>query len=82
MVIPGVTGYVTSSDGEFVRKTVELIRDRELLKKIGDAAREKVAGVSWDNAFDLTYAAYRYCLPGGAEEESVDGKVGLRKVSA
>jgi phosphatidylinositol alpha 1,6-mannosyltransferase len=82
LVIPGATGYVTSSDDEFVRKTVELIQDRELLKKMGEAAREKVAGVSWDNAFDLTYAAYRYCLPGGAEERATDGKVGLRKMSA
>jgi phosphatidylinositol alpha 1,6-mannosyltransferase len=81
LVIPGVTGYVTSSEEEFVRKTVELIQDRPLLKKMGDAAREKVAGVSWDNAFDMTYAAYRHCLPGGAEERASVGKVGVRKVS-
>jgi len=48
---------------------------------MGDAAREKVAGVSWDNAFDMTYAAYRHCLPGGAEERASVGKVGVRKVS-
>jgi phosphatidylinositol alpha 1,6-mannosyltransferase len=82
LVIPGVTGYVTSSDEEFVQKTVELIQDSALLKKMGDAAREKVAGVSWDNAFDLTYAAYRYCLPGGAEERAREGKTQMRSASA
>jgi phosphatidylinositol alpha 1,6-mannosyltransferase len=81
LVIPGVTGYVTSSDEEFVRKTVALIEDRGLLKKMGDAAREKVSGVSWDNAFDMTYAAYRHCLPEGANEQVDQKKVGLRKVS-
>jgi phosphatidylinositol alpha 1,6-mannosyltransferase len=82
LVIEGVTGCVTSSDEEFVRKTVELIQDRELLKKMGDAAREKVAGVSWDNAFDMTYAAYRHCLPGGAEERARESQAQIAGASA
>jgi phosphatidylinositol alpha 1,6-mannosyltransferase len=82
LVISGVTGYVTSSDAEFLRKTVELIQDSGLLKKMGEAARERVAGVSWDNAFDMTYAAYRYCLPGGAEERTGEGKARMQSASA
>jgi phosphatidylinositol alpha 1,6-mannosyltransferase len=82
LVIHGATGYVTSSDDEFVGKTVELIQNRELLKKMGDAAREKVAGVSWDNAFDLTYAAYRHCLPGGAEQRASETNVALGNAAA
>src|SRR5277367_6724425 len=82
LVIPGVTGYVTSSDEEFVRKTVELIQDSALLKKMGNAAREKVAGVSWDTAFDMTYTAYRHCLPGEAEERASEGKAQMQSASA
>jgi phosphatidylinositol alpha 1,6-mannosyltransferase len=82
LVIPGITGYVTSSDEEFVRKAVELIQDSALLKKMGNAAREKVAGVSWDAAFDMTYAAYRYCLPGGAEERAPGGKARMQSARA
>jgi phosphatidylinositol alpha 1,6-mannosyltransferase len=81
LVIPGVTGYVTSSNQEFLQKTCELIQDRERLRKMGEAARAKVAGVSWDAAFDMTYAAYRYCLPGGAEEGARDRKVAMRNAS-
>jgi phosphatidylinositol alpha 1,6-mannosyltransferase len=82
LVIPGVTGYVASSNEEFVEKTAELIQDSGLRKKMGVAAREKVAGVSWDYAFDMTYAAYRYCLPGGAEERSREGKAEMRSARA
>jgi phosphatidylinositol alpha 1,6-mannosyltransferase len=82
LVIPDVTGYVTSSNEEFVHKTVELIRNREPLKRMGEAAREKVAGVSWDAAFDMTFAAYRYCLPGGAEERTPEGKAQIQSARA
>jgi hypothetical protein len=29
---------------------------------MGEAARERVRGASWDAAFEMTYTAYRYCL--------------------
>jgi hypothetical protein len=41
---------------------VELAHNRVLLKRLGSAAREKMAGISWDAAFEKTYAAYRHCL--------------------
>jgi hypothetical protein len=41
---------------------------------MGEAAREKVSGVSWDAAFEKTYAAYRACLPREAVETAVQKK--------
>ena len=63
LVVAGVTGLVAESDEEFVRRVVELCWDRERLSKMGIAARERVYGTSWDAAFEMTYEAYRYCLP-------------------
>ncbi len=63
LVLGGVTGEIADSDEEFVRKVVEMSGDRETLKRMGKAARQKVQGTSWDNAFEMTYRAYRHCLP-------------------
>lgn len=62
LVATGVTGYVAGSNGEFIGRVVELARDRLLRKRMGRAAREKVSGVSWDAAFEKTYAAYWHCV--------------------
>ncbi len=62
LVADGETGYVAEQDSEFVARIVELAHNRELLKHLGRAARERTAGISWDAAFEKTYAAYRYCL--------------------
>jgi len=61
LVVPGITGYVAGTNDEFVARVLELASDVELRKRMGTAARERVSGVSWDAAFDLTYAAYRHC---------------------
>jgi len=66
LVVPGTTGYVAETHEEFVARVVELARNPELRTKMGRAARERVAGVSWDAAFEKTYMAYRACLPGNA----------------
>jgi len=63
LVVHGETGFVTGSDAEFIATVVRLARDRELLGRLGKAAREKMSGISWDAAFERTYDAYRYCLP-------------------
>jgi phosphatidylinositol alpha 1,6-mannosyltransferase len=63
LVLPGVTGLVAKSDQDFVRKVVELCSDRAQLQKMGIAARHKVYGTSWDAAFEMTYLAYRHCMP-------------------
>lgn len=61
LVAPGITGYVASTNEEFVAKVVELARDRERLRTMGAVARDKVMGSSWDAAFEKTYLAYRHC---------------------
>jgi glycosyltransferase involved in cell wall biosynthesis len=61
LVIQGITGCIAESDEQFVKKVVELAAQRDHLRQMGCAARDNVAGVSWDAAFQMTYAAYRYC---------------------
>jgi phosphatidylinositol alpha 1,6-mannosyltransferase len=73
LVVNGQTGYVAEKDSEFVAKVVELAHDRELRKRMGSAAREKMSGMSWDCAFEKMYAAYRYCLPEETEAQTVPG---------
>jgi len=77
LVAPGITGIVAQSDEDFVRQTVSLCADRERLRKMGVAAREKVYGTSWDAAFEMTYQAYRYCLP-----ENPEGRGGKEVAAA
>lgn len=67
LVVPGTTGYVAESNEEFIARVLELARDPGLRKQMGKAARERVASASWDDAFEKTYLAYRYCLPENAE---------------
>jgi phosphatidylinositol alpha 1,6-mannosyltransferase len=68
LVVPAETGYIAEKDVEFVERVVELAHNRERLKKLGSAARERMMGITWDGAFEKTYAAYRHCLP--AERQS------------
>jgi len=63
LVVPGITGAIAESDEAFVEKVAMLCSDREKLRALGVAAREKVYGTSWDAAFEMTYLAYRHCLP-------------------
>jgi hypothetical protein len=37
----------------------------EKRRAMGTAAREKMNGVSWDIAFEMTYAAYRFGMNSG-----------------
>jgi phosphatidylinositol alpha 1,6-mannosyltransferase len=82
LVIPGVTGYIAATNSEFIAKLIELAQNRQLLKHLGQAARESMAGISWDAAFEKTYAAYRHCLPAGAPEEKVAEKIGMTSAQA
>lgn len=68
LVLPGITGRIAGTNEEFVATVVELTKNREALRKMGTAARENLAGTSWDAAFAMTYAAYRYCLTGVGEK--------------
>jgi len=71
LVVAGMTGYVAATNEEFLARVVELARDATLRGRMGQAARERVAGVSWDAAFAETYSAYRAaCIP--AEQRTRD----------
>ncbi len=75
LVVHGVSGYVAEKDADFVGRVLELAHNRELLRKLGRAAREKMAGITWDRAFEKTYAAYRHCLPAERQGECLGEKV-------
>jgi len=62
LVVPEVTGYVANDNAQLIEYVLKLARDKSLRERMGVAAREKVAGISWDVAFDMTYAGYRHCI--------------------
>jgi phosphatidylinositol alpha 1,6-mannosyltransferase len=82
LVVHGETGYIAENDPEFVARVVELAHNRELAKKLGSAARERMAGITWDGAFEKTYAAYRYCLPAERQSECVAEKAKAAQTQA
>jgi phosphatidylinositol alpha 1,6-mannosyltransferase len=65
LVEPGRTGFIARSDEEFIAHAVELAANLEKRRAMGMAAREKMNGVSWDAAFEMTYAAYRFGMNSG-----------------
>lgn len=77
LVVPGTTGYVAETNEQFIAKVLELARDPELRRKMGTAARERVAGISWDAAFEKTYLAYHACLPENAAARASQKKVAI-----
>jgi phosphatidylinositol alpha 1,6-mannosyltransferase len=60
LVEPDRTGFIARNDGEFIARAVELAANPERRRAMGTAAREKMNGVSWDAACEMTYAAYRF----------------------
>ncbi|HVO58996.1 MAG TPA: glycosyltransferase [Dongiaceae bacterium] len=81
LVVEGVTGAVCANDEEFVRKTVELVNDRARLRRMGDAARKKAEGASWDAAIERVYAAYARAMLPVAQAETRKGKMENRRVA-
>ena len=79
LVVAGKTGLIAETNAEFVAKVVELALDRNRLREMGEAARARVSGVSWDGAFEKTYLAYRACLPGEPAENAVQKKMVLAR---
>jgi phosphatidylinositol alpha 1,6-mannosyltransferase len=82
LVVDRETGYVAQDETEFVARVVELAHNRERLKLLGRAAREKMAGISWDAAFEKTYAAYRHCLREKLQAEAVTETAKMAKAPA
>lgn len=42
LIEDGVTGFTVASDGEAVRRLAELLKDRNLCRSLGEAARRRV----------------------------------------
>jgi phosphatidylinositol alpha 1,6-mannosyltransferase len=61
LVRSAITGFIAESDEEFIARTLELMVNRQRRRAMGDAAQANMNGVSWDAAFEMTYAAYDYC---------------------
>jgi phosphatidylinositol alpha 1,6-mannosyltransferase len=60
LVTPGVTGFVAKDDRIFIEILLQAIAQPERLRTMGMAAREAMLSASWDNALEMTYAAYRF----------------------
>jgi glycosyltransferase involved in cell wall biosynthesis len=71
LVLPGVTGFVAENDQDFIRRTLELAANKPTRQAMGTAARENMKGVSWDAAFEMTYAAYRWAQETAASAPKV-----------
>lgn len=74
LVVAEETGFVAESDEKFIERTLQLVKDRAALRAMGAVARENMGGVSWDAAFEMTYAAYRYGQLGWSQEYAIEQK--------
>jgi glycosyltransferase involved in cell wall biosynthesis len=81
-VVAGETGYIAENDIEFVARVVELARHPEMRMRLGRAARERMAGISWDAAFEKTYAAYRHCASATAKTPAVPERAKAAQANA
>jgi glycosyltransferase involved in cell wall biosynthesis len=62
LVESGVSGFVATSDEDFIRRVKGLMLDRDEQLRMGEAARRFGSTLSWDNVFEKVYAAYQECL--------------------
>jgi glycosyltransferase involved in cell wall biosynthesis len=67
----GETGFVATDFDDFVRTTVILLTQPDLLSSMRTAAREYALSTSWDQIFDGMYRAYEHCLT--AEDSLSEG---------
>jgi glycosyltransferase involved in cell wall biosynthesis len=58
-VIEGETGFVAGSPDEFIKYSLQLFEDRELLNRMKLRSREEVMERSWDSIFESVYDGYR-----------------------
>ena len=66
LVRSGETGFVASSDHEFLRRILELAQDAGMHARMRVAAREHACTRSWDRVFEQVYDAYEEVLFAGA----------------
>ncbi len=62
LVNEGVTGFVCATDEIFLDRTLQLFRDRALLRQMSFAAREHALTLSWDRVFEDVWNVYRVAL--------------------
>jgi glycosyltransferase involved in cell wall biosynthesis len=62
IVRDGTSGFVARSHREFIAQTACLLRDADLRRRMGRAAREQAAGESWDAVFEKVYEGYRVAI--------------------
>ena len=58
----GETGFVATDFDDFLRTTVILLTQPDLLSSMRAAAREYALSTSWDQIFNGMYRAYEHCL--------------------
>lgn len=58
----GVTGFVGTSNDDFIERVKSLMIDRQLQARMGEAARAYACTLSWDSVFERVYTAYGECL--------------------
>lgn len=58
LVRSGETGFVATDEAGFLRRVVELAKDRDLREKMAACARRHALNRSWDRVFEDVYSAY------------------------
>jgi glycosyltransferase involved in cell wall biosynthesis len=58
LVQPGKTGFVASGVRGFSATIHNLMQNRDLQKRMGEAARRRASSMSWDSVFEEVYQAY------------------------
>lgn len=59
IVREGCSGFIARSDGEFIERTIRLLKDTGLRARMGANARAQASGESWDTVFEQVYEGYR-----------------------
>lgn len=62
IVRDGETGYIASNIKSFVARLIQLIDDREQLRKMAEAARHDALRNTWPSIFEGVYSAYSHCI--------------------
>jgi glycosyltransferase involved in cell wall biosynthesis len=62
LVESGVSGFIATSDEDFIRRVEGLLLNRDEQLRMGEGARRFGCTLSWDSVFEKVYTAYRECL--------------------
>lgn len=65
LVQPGVNGYLATTTDEFVAAVLNLQRDADLRKRMGEDARQSASAFSWSAVFEGVYEQYNAAFVSG-----------------